>query len=342
MAIRTETQPLLRRTAPRLRSAAWLPGAALALGIAALARLASAALPLVPDVVIALVAGIVLNNVVRLPAVFAPGIAWTLKIVLRVAIIAFGAGLSVQAIVGTGGATLVLVVAIVATSFALGLALARIFKLSGVVGTLIGAGTAICGGSAILALAPILKAKDEETAYALTTIFAFNVIALLAYPPIGHALALSATAFGSWTGTAINDTSVVVATGYLYSHAAGNVATIVKLTRTVLLVPLAVGIGISMSRGASLGTAARTMPWFILGFVAMAACNSAGAFSPAVAHAITTLAGFLIVMVLAAVGCNVDIAKMRRMGAKPMLAGLGLATIMSLVSLTLVHVLRIA
>ena len=126
----------------------------------------------------------------------------------------------------------------------LGLAFARVFRLPGTIGTLIGAGTAICGGSAILALGPLVRAKDEEIAYAITTIFTFNIVALLLYPPLGHLLHLSSTAFGSWTGTAVNDTSVVVATGFIFSHAAGATATIVKLTRTLLLVPLAIAVGL--------------------------------------------------------------------------------------------------
>lgn len=190
--------------------------------------------------------------------------------------------------------------------------------------------------------APLVRAKDEEVAYAITTIFTFNIIALLLYPPLGHALALSATAFGSWTGTAVNDTSVVVATGYVYSPAAGAVATIVKLTRTVLLVPLAITVGLifaaryaredgdTAEKTTTLQRALKTVPWFVLGFVAMAGLNSVGLFSPAVDRALTTSAAFLIVMVLAAVGLNVNLKKIVKMGFKPMLVGLALASIMGI------------
>jgi len=325
---------------PFLR-AAWLPGLLAVTVIAIAARFVTSFVGLVPDVVVALLVGIVFNNVFRLPDALRPGIAFVLRYVLRAAIIAFGAGLSLHAVAATGTRTLVLVVVIVATSFALGLVLARACKLSGAIGLLIGAGTAICGGSAILAIGPMIKAKHEEVAYALTTIFTFNIIALFVYPPLGHALALTATAFGSWAGTAINDTSVVVATGYLYSHDAGNVATIVKLTRTVLLVPLAIGIGMFAARGTSLARVGSTIPWFVVGFVAMAALNSFGVFSADIAHDITTAGAFLIVMVLAAVGLNVDLATLRKMGPKPLMVGLALATIMSACSLALVYGLHI-
>jgi uncharacterized integral membrane protein (TIGR00698 family) len=326
---------------PFLR-AAWLPGVAAVAVLAIIARMVTSFATLVPDVVIALSAGILLNNTLTLPAQLRPGIAFVLRYVLRAAIIAFGAGLSLKAVASTGTSTLLLVVVIVCTSFALGLVLARVCKLSSAIGLLIGAGTAICGGSAILAIGPMIRAKDEEIAYALTTIFTFNIIALLVYPPLGHALALTATAFGSWTGTAINDTSVVVATGYLYSHDAGNVATIVKLTRTILLVPLAIGVGMFVARGSSLSRVGKTIPWFVVGFVLMAALNSFGVFSPDVAHDITTIGGFLIVMVLAAVGLNVDLKKLGQMGPKPLIVGLALAAVMSCCSLALVYALHIS
>jgi uncharacterized membrane protein YadS len=116
---------------------------------------------------------------------------------------------------------------------ALGLVLARIFHLPATIRTLVGAATAIYCGSAILAVGPLARAKDGEIAYAITTIFTLNIVALLLYPLLGHLLHLSSTAFGSWTGTAVDDTSVVLATGFAYSQPAGGVASIVKLTADV-------------------------------------------------------------------------------------------------------------
>ncbi len=336
---------------PKVQPGSLLPGLGAVLAIAVAARLLSQFTGAIPDVVLALVAGIAVRNVLRLSARIRPGVAFTLRYLLRAAIILFGAGLTFAAIVQAGAATLALVGACFLTALLLGLALARIFRLPGNVGTLIGAGTAICGGSAILAIGPLLRAKDEEIAYAITTIFTFNIIALLLYPPLGHALHLSETAFGSWAGTAVNDTSVVVATGFVYGAKAGAVATIVKLTRTVLLVPLAIGIGLwSDARFAKDAQAAgeplwrrvmNTVPWFILGFVAMATLNSLHVFPASMAHALTLYAGFLIVMVLAGVGLNVDVEKIRRMGMRPLGVGVLLATIMAAVSISLVAVLHI-
>jgi len=211
---------------------------------------------------------------------------------------------------------------------------------------LIGAGTAICGGSAILAIGPLLGAKDEEIAYALGTIFTFNILALLAYPPIGHALRLDGISFGSWTGTAVNDTSVVVATGYAFSHAAGGVATIVKLTRTLLLVPLALGIGFFAARraggeGSLWQRVSGTIPWFVLWFVAAAALRSAGLVPAGLLEAAARLASFLILMVLVAVGLNTDVRTLAKLGSLPLLAGLALAATMSFVSFELVAALGV-
>jgi uncharacterized integral membrane protein (TIGR00698 family) len=231
----------------------------------------------------------------------------------------------------------------------LGLLLARVARLPGAVGSLIGAGTAICGGTAIIAIGPLIDATDEEIAYAVTTIFTFNIIALVVYPILGHAWSLGQVAFGSWDGTAVNDTSVVVATGYVYGKLAGATATVVKLTRTLLLVPLAFLLGTAHAARSHDGTPAKlsprallkSVPWFVFGFAAMALLNSTGVIPGAVSSDLTEIAGFLIVVVLAAVGLNVNIAKILHMGLRPLGVGLGLALIMAIVSLSLVKVFHI-
>jgi len=328
----------------------WLPGLLLALAIAVVARFAARFTGAIPDVLLALIGGIAIANLFRLPAAVRPGIRFVLNKVLRTAIILLGAGLTVAAIIGLGAATLGLVGVCVCVAMGLGLLLARFARLTGAIGTLIGAGTAICGGTAILAIGPLIGAADEEIAYAVTTIFTFNIIALLVYPPLGHALHLSSVAFGSWAGTAVNDTSVVVATGYVYDPTAGATATIVKLTRTLLLVPLAVIAGwVHASRATGGASAPRlsprrilaVVPWFILGFAALALLNSMGLVPPDAAHALTAFAGFLIVMVLAAVGLNVDFAKIARMGLRPLAVGLLLAVTMAAISLSLITAFHI-
>jgi len=312
--------------------------------LAAVSRIAAPYTGPIPDVVIGLVLGALIGNTVGVPAILQPGVAFVLRYVLRAAIILFGLGLSLSAVVKTGGATLLLVVACFVVAISLGFLTARVFRLGTNVGTLIASGTAICGGSAILAIGPLIKAKNEEIAYALSTIFAFNIVALILYPFIGHALHLADNAFGAWTGTAVNDTSVVVATGYAYSHAAGATATIVKLTRTLFLVPLALTIGLIEGRGqtGNLFTRIRsTIPWFILFFVLAAALRSANVVPEPELAAAAKLASFLIVMVLAAVGLNLNVGKMAALGPRPLVAGFTLATAMAFISYGLVIALNI-
>ena len=333
---------LARRLAAR-RGRRLLPGLLVALAIALLARrfLDGRA---VPAVVGALVAGAALANL--LPLAWArPGAAIAVRWILRLAIICLGAGLDLGLVSARGGATAVLIVVLVALAMLLGVTFGRAASLDRRVALLIGAGTAICGASAIMTLAPVVRARDGEAAYALATVFTFNIAALLVFPLIGHHLALDATQFGSWAGTAVNDTSVVVATGYAYSPQAGAVATLVKLARTVLLVPLVVGVGIALGgdrRGQALTRARRAVPWFVVGFLLLAITRTSGRVPVPAMNAVAGAGTFLIVVVLAAVGLQVDLRALARMGWRPLVVGFALATTMAAASLGLVLSLHLA
>jgi uncharacterized integral membrane protein (TIGR00698 family) len=356
MAMGTSTidDPATTLPGPRTGTRFWakaplLAGLTLIAIIATLARIGGHYSGVVPDVVLALGAGIALKNYGRLPAAVAPGTRFVLQYVLRAAIVMLGAGLTFRAIAKLGFATVVLIVSCVLIAMCLGAVLAKLGGIGARIGTLIGAGTAICGGSAIIAIGPLIEATDAEIAYAVTTIFTFNIVAILAYPAIGHALQMTQVQFGSWTGTAVNDTSVVVATGYLFGHLSGATATVVKLTRTLLLMPLALTVATlhaadgARERGSrpTRRELSRAIPWFVLYFAAMVVLNSLNLIPASVASAFSQIAGFLIVMVLAAVGLNVDLKKISAMGFQPLVVGFVLATTMAIISLTLVHALRI-
>lgn len=326
--------------------AALAPGLALVLAVAVVARVASGATSFVPDAVIALVLGAVAGNAIAVPRGCQPGIKFTHRYLLRAAIILLGASLSFGAIVGKGGEALPIIVICLVVSFSLCLLLARLAGLSGRVGTLLGAGTAICGATAIVTVGPLIAATEVEIAYAVGTIFTYNALAIVFYPLIGHALSLGDPSFGTWAGTAVNDTSAVVATGLIYSVQAGQIATIVKLTRTVLLVPLAVGIGLAWglrqdrTRGQGIDVL-RMVPWFVFGFLGMAVLNTAGAFPPLAVRYLTDAARFLIVMVLASVGLGMSLGQIRKMGIRPFLIGLFVGAAMGAISLGLVFLLRL-
>jgi uncharacterized integral membrane protein (TIGR00698 family) len=211
---------------------------------------------------------------------------------------------------------------------------------------LLGMGTAICGGSAIAALSSVIDVSDAQVAYAISTVFLFNVAAVLTFPWIGHLIALTQHAFGLWAGTAINDTSSVVAAGYVYGHAAGNEAVIVKLTRTTLIIPIVMfyaGKRIwKMSKTGEGVDWPKIIPWFILWFVIAALLNTAGVI-PAIAHpAITQAALFLIIVALTGVGLSANAQAIRAAGFRPLLLGFLLWAIIAASSLAIAHYARIA
>jgi uncharacterized integral membrane protein (TIGR00698 family) len=211
---------------------------------------------------------------------------------------------------------------------------------------LLGVGTAICGGSAIAALSSVIEADQADIAYALGAVFLFNVVAVIIFPGLGHLMQLSQSAFGLWAGTAINDTSSVVAAAFAYGHAAGNSAVIVKLTRTTLIIPIVLfyawrRISEHRNTGKKIPWLS-IIPWFILWFLVAAAINSLGLI-PAAAHpALATIALFAITVALAAVGLGTDVAKIRSAGFRPLLLGAILWIAIAISSLLIARVGHIA
>ena len=201
---------------------------------------------------------------------------------------------------------------------------------------LIGVGTAICGGSAIAATAPVIGAKDKEIAYSISTIFLFNIAAVFLFPLAGHLLNMSDIGFGMWAGTAINDTSSVVAAGYSYSHEAGNFATIVKLTRTLMIIPITLALSLLLApsnqstEGFSLS---RVFPWFVLGFLAASLVNTSELLPKQWAGWLAGTGKFFIVMAMTAIGLNTHIRQLLQKGIRPILLGLACWAAVALVSL---------
>ena len=198
---------------------------------------------------------------------------------------------------------------------------------------LIGVGTAICGGSAIAAVTPIIRPDDHDTAFAISTIFLFNLVAVLLFPLLGHLMHMSDLGFGLWAGTAINDTSSVVAAGYSYSHAAGDYATIVKLTRATLIIPVCLVLAFVVAarekrKARASGNAgnfslAAIFPWFILWFLVASAVRTFGLVPTALQPAIHAAAEFLIIVALTAIGLSANLRRMASTGIRPILLGLG-------------------
>ncbi|MDR7555603.1 MAG: putative sulfate exporter family transporter [Armatimonadota bacterium] len=338
----------LRPTVTRTLPTAVAPLASGLLVTAAVATVAWAGggwVPLVGAPVLALAVGLTVRTVSGPRPAWRPGLDFVLKRLLRVAIVLFGTTLSFAQVLRIGTGTL----AVLGTTVVLALGLTALFGRwlrapGGLVG-LIGAGTAICGATAILTIGPIIEARQEEIAFAVTTIFLFNMLAVVVYPALGHVLALSDAAFGAWAGAAIHDTSSVLAAAFQFSEPAGQVATVVKLTRTLLLVPLALAFGIASSvrRSRTGGVArprvrlARIFPWFVLWFAAAALANTAGLVAPPVARTASLAGRVLVVMVMAAVGLSADLQGMRRVGLRPLGIGLLASVAIAVVSLALIR-----
>ena len=334
----------------------YLPGLGLLLALAAPAMLIQHQITVsgrtvVSAVAIAIVMGVLLRNLVGLPEACKPGVSLAVKRLLRIGIALLGAQLSLGQVLRTGGKAVVVVAACILLAILAVRFVSMRMGLSDRLGTLLGVGTSICGVSAIVATAPAIEAKQEETSLAVATITVFGLLAVVIYPLLGRALGLTDVFFGTWAGTAVNDTSQVVATGLIYSQRAGEVATVVKLTRNLFMAPVIVvlssiylararsaGDGAAKKGGVSLKTAA---PGFVLGFLAMAVLNSLNAFPAAALDLIRTASAWLIVIALGGVGVETNLASLRTIGFRPFYAGLCAATFMAAVSFGLISLFGI-
>lgn len=308
-----------------------IPGAAIALVIAAAAKFLesleeSAGLHFIGASVIAMFIGMIVNAFYKPNSVTAPGIKFTSKKILKFAIILLGASLNIRTVLTVGRFSLTVMVFTLATCFGLGALIGKALGLNWKTSSLINAGTGICGGSAIAAIAPVIEATDMDIAYGLSATFLFDTVMIVVFPILGHWMGLSDAAFGLWAGTAVNDTSSVVATGYAFSEAAGDFATMVKLTRTLAIIPAvlafaAINVHLKRKAQAAEGTAVKVsiksiFPWFILGFLAMSALTSLGLIPAGAAAALKTISKFLMVAALAAIGLNTDFKSLCRSGRK--------------------------
>lgn len=288
------------------------------------------------------------------------GVKFTSKKILQYAVILLGFGLNLAQIAQVGATSLPIIVSTITTSLVVAFVLCRALKIPGKISTLIGVGSSICGGSAIAATAPVIDADDEEIAQAISVIFLFNVIAALVFPTLGGMLGLTNEGFGLFAGTAVNDTSSVTAAAAAWDgmHPGANTldaATIVKLTRTLAIIPITLALAFwqmrlarrAASAGEGAGEAAGTFdlkkifPFFILFFVLASVVTTVFALPAAVTAPIKELSKFFIVMAMAAIGFNTNIVKLVRTGGKPILMGLACWVAIACVSLGMQHVLGI-
>ena len=298
--------------------------------------------------VIAMFIGVILNSFLNKTEVFNLGTKFTSKKILKFAIILLGLSLNVNTIFQVGKMSLFVMVFTLLTCFGGGYFIGKALKLNWKLSNLISAGTGICGGSAIAAIAPTIEADNTDVAYAMSATFLFDMLMIILFPIIGRAIGMSDEAFGLWAGTAVNDTSSVVATGYAFSEAAGDFATMVKLTRTLCIIPTVVvfafiNLRIKRKKANMEGLNERDLkanfsikkifPWFIVGFVLMSVIASVFAIPESVVVYTKTLSKFLMVSALAAIGLNTSFSSIKKSGIRPMVHGFIISALVVVVAL---------
>jgi uncharacterized integral membrane protein (TIGR00698 family) len=301
------------------------PGILFAVALALVAFALGSKWPIVGAPIFAIAAGIVARRLIGANTTLEPGTAFAARSVLQAGIVLLGFGINLAVLWQAGRASFPVLAGSLIVGLAGGLLLGRLMHIGFNIRMLIATGTSVCGASAIAALAPVIGAEASEIAFATATIFLYNIVAVFLFPAIGHALHLSDATFGTWAGTAINDTSSVLAAGYSYAPAAGQIATIVKLARALAILPIAAGAALYMSQRTHGAKGhfdfVAAMPWFIVLFVVAAAVGSLGVVPATVLGALATAGRYVMIVAFAGVGFGSDFEKLRSVGVSPLVLG---------------------
>ena len=318
----------------KVKQLSW--GVMLCVAIALLATVCGSAVEVVGGPVFGILFGMLLGIVLRDrdTSRLKPGIGFTSKYVLQTAVVLLGFGLNLGQIAKVGATSLPIIASTIATSLVVAFLMCRVLHVPGKIATLIGVGSSICGGSAIAATAPVIRAEDEDVAQAISVIFLFNVIAALLFPTLGTALGLTNEGFGLFAGTAVNDTSSVTAAATAWDgmHPGANTldaATIVKLTRTLAIIPITLVLAVWQMRqdrkaggdAKSTFSLRRAFPTFVGLFVLASIVTTVFSLPSAVTTPLKTLSKFFIVAAMSAIGLNTDIVKLVKSGGRPIALG---------------------
>ncbi|HEM3438954.1 TPA: putative sulfate exporter family transporter [Streptococcus suis] len=313
-------------------------GVVLCLVLALVGQWLGGLFPLVGGPVFALLIGMSLHSYVARKNAFQPGLTFTSKKILQYAVICLGFGLNLSAVLAVGRQSLPIILSTISFTLFLAFLMWKILPISSHLATLIGVGTSICGGSAIAATAPIIQADDEDVAQAISVIFLFNVLAALVFPTLATWLGFSTDsgqAFGMFAGTAVNDTSSVTATATTWDSLYGlgsqtlDTAVMVKLTRTLAIIPITSVLAIWQARGkgvqADKSSLLAGFPTFILYFIlASLVTTIAGHFGLGadIFTPLKTLSKFLICMAMTAIGLRTNVLALVKNGRAALFVGL--------------------
>jgi uncharacterized integral membrane protein (TIGR00698 family) len=304
-----------------------LPGLLLTTGLALMATLVNTlpAFNLLSPLILAVVLGIVVRNTVGYTVLFKPGITFTLKRLLRLAIILLGLQLSFVQVAAVGPIGLLIVTVTLVSTFIFTCWLGRQLGVKRQLAHLIAAGTSICGASAVVATSGVVESSDEDAAYAVALVTLFGTLSMLLYPTLDMVLKLSPEAFGLWCGVSIHEVAQVVASAFQVGEVSGDLATISKLSRVIFLVPMLLGLGFlsvrNRKQSEKLKLSQLPIPWFVLGFIALIGFNSLDVFDPAWKNVVVQGNRFLLTIALAAMGLETSLQKVKQSGLKPLYLG---------------------
>jgi uncharacterized integral membrane protein (TIGR00698 family) len=315
------------QAAPKHHAGIW-PGLLLTAAIAG-AAFALRQLPGVSSfspMILAIVIGMAFHNLIGTPTRARAGVTVCLRKVLRLAIILLGLQLTAQQVVEVGATGIGVIALALVSTFVFTTALGRVLGVERKLAELIAAGTSICGGSAVIATNTVTGAHDEDVTYAVACVTVFGSIAMFVYPLLPGLLHLDAHAYGLWAGASIHEIAQVVAAAFQDGRQAGEFGTIAKLSRVMMLAPMVIALGLMAARRARRAGQAHTqgrapMPWFVLGFIALAGVNSVVTLPAEAKDCVVMATTFLLAMALAAMGLETDIRKLRAKGVRPLVLG---------------------
>ena len=316
--------------------------------------------PVIGGAVIAIIAGMIVTMFWDNKGKAEPGIKWTSRVILQTAVVLLGFGMNLGVIFQTGKQSLPIIICTITTSLIIAWILQKALKVPANTSILVGVGSSICGGSASAAAAPVIGADDDEIAQSIAVIFFFNVLAAIFFPILGKAIGfdtVNGESFGIFAGTAINDTSSVTAAASTWDSMWNlgsetlNKAVTVKLTRTLAIIPITLGLSLIQAKKSTKEgkqttkfSLKRAFPMFILYFVIAAIITTvcvhmgvdAGVFQP-----IKELSKFMIIMAMAAIGLNSNVIQLIKTGGKPIIVGASCWCGITVVSLIMQHVMKI-
>ena len=318
-----------------------LPGVALAAVLAFAARWLHGvpAISGISALMLAIVLGVAVRNTTGVPAAMQPGIKFSMRRLLRLAIMLLGFQISLSQIWQVGGPGFLIVLATLLCTFLFTVWLGRKLRVDPKVAELIAAGTSICGASAVVATNTVTEGSDEDVAYAIAIITALGSASIVLYPLAAAAMGMPSPAYGLWTGSSIHEIAQVIAAAFQGGSVSAQYGAISKLSRVMLLAPVVFTLGyLAARRRSAAGNHAKVpTPWFLVGFLAMISVNSLGLLTPAWTSRLVTANQFLLAVALAAMGLETSVSKLRTAGLRPFLLGSGAWCFISVLSLALIR-----